>query len=354
MSDGASSLLEQAAASRAAAPVFSFFDDPRMLEDAVAGAAPDRREFTGERLFRERPDVYGAIVQAHANGLSQRQIARALRVSTNTVAAVVEREPGAVEAHKQRTISGLRRFVGATIERMLEDLDRMPLQSLPVALGVAVDKLQLLTGEATQRVERVEVREDKVRAFIDSLPVIEAEVLEIAPAETGVAGGTDGQKGSGVVTGLEGGLSCDADCQSGVLGDINSVSGAERASLTASFGELGGPSPRVDERGGGGAAVDLAAHGVIDSGAENFGQGVFSAENASTARGCAVVSDARVSAGNAGDGGGGVDAGEHPPTPEILCRTTAKKKKGPDGGAVSPRGLSQAGNSSKKKGGSGC
>lgn len=272
----AASLIAQADAAAASAPSFSFLDGIQIeLEAGKDGS----REFTGERLHRDRPDVYQAIVTAWANGLSQRQIARALRVSTNTVAAVIEREPDAVEAQKKRLVTGLRRFAGATVERMLEDLDKMPLQALPVALGVAVDKLQLLSGEATARIERTESRPDQVRAFIDSLPVIEGEVIE--GPETGVQAGTDGQKGLGdrSVLGLPSGP-C-ADLESGVSGAVVSDGGLTRASSRASEGEFavraGGLAADLEGRGGGGAASVAPLPSMIDGAAQNFGQGACAA-----------------------------------------------------------------------------
>lgn len=280
MSAAAPSLIEQEAAERAAAPAFSFFDGIQIEQECGENAADGSREFTGERLHRERPDVYRAIVTAWANGLSQRQIARALRVSTNTVAAVVEREPDAVEAQKKRLVSGLRRFAGATVERMLEDLDRMPLQSLPVALGVAVDKLQLLTGEATQRVERLEVKEDAVRRYIESLPVIEGEVVE--EQTTGIGGETDGQKGSVLGLPAPGVAVPLADLESGAFGADNREGLPVRASLRTSLrpDSSGGADLAGDHEGGGGggAASGAPLPSMIDGAAQNFGQGVCASE----------------------------------------------------------------------------
>jgi hypothetical protein len=324
MSQPAPSLIEQAAATAAAAPAFSFFSTVEEIEQAAGSGG---REFSGERLHRDRPETYQAVVAAYANGLSIRQIARALRVSTNTVAAVVEREPKAVETHKQRTISGLRRFVGATIERMLEDLDRMPLQSLPVALGVAVDKLQLLSGEATARVERVEVRPDQVRSFIDSLPVIEGEIIEDDGAGTGVAAGTAGQKGA--VLGLPDRVagSCGADMQSGVSEGLDSVDGEDRATCrTTCEGGLPGdevvPAPGA-EGGGGGAGLMSVSPRVMSPEIQNL------AQRADVGDPPAV----RVSV-----------SGELPAAGKPLCKRT-KKESGP-----SMKGRI----SKKKKGGSAC
>jgi predicted XRE-type DNA-binding protein len=310
----AASLIAQADAAAASAPSFSFLDGIQIEQEAGKDGS---REFTGERLHRDRPDVYQAIVTAWANGLSQRQIARALRVSANTVAAVIEREPDAVEAQKKRLVTGLRRFAGATVERMLEELDRMPLNALPVALGVTVDKLQLLSGEATARVERVDNRPDKVREYIDSLPVIEGEVIEAAG--TGVAGGTDGQKGvaSVPVLGLPS-VAC-ADLESGASGAVISDDGLTRASSRASGEEFavraGGLAVDLGGRGGGGAASVPPLPSMIDTAAQNFGQG-------------AVAPSGAQGSGEVGTASAVLPAADPLCKPEQTSRKRPTKKKG--------------------------
>jgi hypothetical protein len=69
-----------------------------------------------------------------------------------------------------------------------------------IVAAVMVDKLQLLSGEATSRVEKVEVNQDKLSEMLASLPVLEAEVLSI----TGPHGSESGQKGADGSGGLDG------------------------------------------------------------------------------------------------------------------------------------------------------
>ena len=61
---------------------------------------------TGERLWRDRPDVYKAVVRLLAEpGISIRSICATLHVTDDTVRAVKERENLAIAAQKKRDIS---------------------------------------------------------------------------------------------------------------------------------------------------------------------------------------------------------------------------------------------------------
>ncbi len=155
-------------------------------------------EFTGERLFTQRPEVYRAIVTCLAEGMGVRATARALKVSTNTVAAVREREGSSVETQKKETVSKLRQFARLGAERLLDEVDKIPLQSLPIAIGIAVEKAELLDGGATARVEHVKAPGEKAfKELLEMLPEAEATVVP----DTGFSGEGGGQKGAGAGAG---------------------------------------------------------------------------------------------------------------------------------------------------------
>ena len=178
----------------AAPPLFS-----EEVLDALTSAEA-RGEYTGERLFTQRPDIYRATVELLGQGVGVRQIARTLRVSHNTIAAVRRREGDTVDTLKEATVQALARFVGAASERLLEEVHTIKLEALPVALGIATEKLLLLTGQATQRVAHVD-EAPQVPAFADWLTERRADAIEI-PAEVspkegqtmGYLGGDRGQR----------------------------------------------------------------------------------------------------------------------------------------------------------------
>jgi hypothetical protein len=100
------------------------------------------------------------IVNALAAGDSKRAIARALRVSNNTVAAVAEQEWQQVETRKARIAAQAERAATRAFERIndkLDSTDDIPLNVLVPVAGVSVDKLVILRGDPSMvaRIEHV-------------------------------------------------------------------------------------------------------------------------------------------------------------------------------------------------------
>ncbi len=203
--------------------------------DALASAEA-RGEFTGERLFSQRPDIYRAVVELLGQGVGVRQIARTLRVSHNTIAAVRHREGQTVDTLKEQTIATLARFVGAASERLLEEVQTIKLESLPVALGIAAEKLLLLSGQATQRIAHVD-EAPQVPAFAAWLQEKKADAVEIE-SETvsmGFSGGVRAQRASAAAEAGAGSERAETAVDQAAPTD-----GVERAadSESAAFGDL--------------------------------------------------------------------------------------------------------------------
>jgi hypothetical protein len=96
-------------------------------------------------VIRER------IVNALADGDSRRAIARALRVSPNTVTAVAEEEWRRVDARKARIAAQSERNATRAAELIAEKLEseNVPLNVLVPVFGVSVDKALALRGDAS-------------------------------------------------------------------------------------------------------------------------------------------------------------------------------------------------------------
>lgn len=109
----------------------------------------NRGEFTGERLYAQDPDRYRAIVGALAEGIGLRAIARAYKVSPNTVRAIRVREAGPIDTEKKEISLRLRQFARMASDRLVEEVDEIPVDKLPLATAIVIDKMQLLDGEAT-------------------------------------------------------------------------------------------------------------------------------------------------------------------------------------------------------------
>ena len=335
MSKTSASLLDAAAQAAASAPALSFFSEIEVAEKQLAEAG----EFTGERLFRDRPEVYEEIIRLYAEKQGIRMIARICKVSVNTVYAVLEREPAAVETAKKRIINNLRKAAEIGSERMPEVMQELAADKLAVPLAITLDKLQLLTGEPTARVEKVEIRPDQVRMFLEQLPVIEAELIE-DDRSTGIGGETDGQKAPPALA-LP---SPKSDMGSDVLAHANSDGPADRATPRATSLE-NTPLPG----GGGGLPSSIPQSPLIESEKQNFGQRVCSAGDGSDTHpavlgeaGRPVVATER----------GGADGG--PPAASDLCKATKKKQGGgPKRSSAKPSDVStKALITKKKKGGS--
>jgi hypothetical protein len=89
------------------------------------------------------------IINALANGDSQRAIARALRVSNNTVTAIREQEWQQVAARKERIAAQCELNATLAAERMTEKLQStqdISLNTLVPVFGVSADKLAVLRG----------------------------------------------------------------------------------------------------------------------------------------------------------------------------------------------------------------
>jgi len=180
------SLLDQVAAEESAAPSLFLVS----TEEEGNQEMERRGEFTAERLMESRPTIYRALVDGLGQGLGVRQLCRAYRVSHHTVAAVMARESVAVATLKERTVSVLRTFGRLAADRLLDEVDQIPIQSLPIALGIAVEKAELLSGGATSRIEH----SDSGPTHEDYLRMISGKVIEAEVIATGFHGGEVAQK----------------------------------------------------------------------------------------------------------------------------------------------------------------
>lgn len=166
-------------------------------EELMAG------EFTGERLWDQRPDTYQAIVSLLAEKKGVIWIGRVLKVSPNTVRAVQLREGISIDIEKERLANVAHQGAALAFEAVVENLSdatirrKTSVKDLALTGAVLVDKGQLLRGEATSRLELHEVRTPDHDDF-------NAYVAGLKSAGTGSAVGTDGQKGAVLEVGAVG------------------------------------------------------------------------------------------------------------------------------------------------------
>jgi hypothetical protein len=130
-----------------------------LIEDDVTVEASEKARgvFNGTLLQKSNPEKYKQIVDMLAHGSSYRDIAKLTKTSRNLIRVIAA--SGEIEPHRQRVAGKLRVVAELSAERMveiLEDDDKMQdvsLRDLSIALGVAADKSQVLSGGATAIVQ---------------------------------------------------------------------------------------------------------------------------------------------------------------------------------------------------------
>lgn len=168
--------------------------ESRLIEVATR----PRGECSGVRVERE-VELIEEVLRAHVHGMSQRSIARATGLSRMTVAGILERAAatGRIRPVKDRVARALARAVEAASEQMCEAIEAglIPAAQLSVPLGIMTDKMLLLAGEATARVEHVrrEVEPADVAAELAELRARAIEVPARVVAETAGTRAPEGQ-----------------------------------------------------------------------------------------------------------------------------------------------------------------
>jgi hypothetical protein len=101
-------------------------------------------QYTGERLPGAK---YRAIVDLAAQGRKIDRIAREAKVTWRTAKAVVERESRQIAERKQELLEQSLRIARRAANRIEDNIDKLPVQSLIPAFGVAVDKVASLSAD---------------------------------------------------------------------------------------------------------------------------------------------------------------------------------------------------------------
>lgn len=182
-----------------------FFDDEQLAllsQEEMGGALFSEEErkgiYTGERLKVQRPKLFEAAVRMLADPtISYRRITQATGLHHYTLQAVERSNPELIEAAKERVKADLAAVATKSLDLVKENLDKVEvktttdLQKLTIVAAVAIEKHELLSGNATQRVARTEESLEDLQEHFAGLPdtaaAIDAEYTEIT--------GYDGEPG---------------------------------------------------------------------------------------------------------------------------------------------------------------
>jgi len=139
---------------------------------------------TGDRLIVQRPDLYRITVQLLGQGTGIREIKRLTGLHHRTIEAVMIREGATIDTHRKELGARALKVAALGVERLEEIIADGAIKpgELSMAVGILIDKGQVLTGGVTARVEKIE--QSQVAAglerMLDELPVIEGD-WEVAP-----------------------------------------------------------------------------------------------------------------------------------------------------------------------------
>lgn len=115
---------------------------------------------SGRYVAERNPKLHAAICLLVKWGVARETIATELHVSRNLVAAIAEGISSvSLEHHKEEILAGLRRFSRGAVRLMVEAVEsgeKVPLGTLALAFGIGTDKLALLSGGVTSRVQVVD------------------------------------------------------------------------------------------------------------------------------------------------------------------------------------------------------
>src|SRR4029450_9561899 len=123
---------------------------------ALPEPSKPKGNYTGERLKTLRPATYPRVVELLAEPrehVSIREICRQCHVTDDTVKAVEKREAMSIAARKQELAVQAARIAKLAYDRVEDQIDTAPLPQAVVTAGVFTDKFQLLSGDATARLE---------------------------------------------------------------------------------------------------------------------------------------------------------------------------------------------------------
>jgi len=148
-----------------------------------------------QRLHKDSPEKYAAIVVGLMDGLSPKQLGNSYKVDKDLVRFIRTMHPEAVSAARTQIVLNLEEVSLAMSRRLLDDEHKIGIDKVPGALSTVLDKIQLLTGGVTSRTEHVSApRPEDLKAMFDALP--KAQVTEVSAESADSSADNPGPKGS--------------------------------------------------------------------------------------------------------------------------------------------------------------
>jgi hypothetical protein len=129
----------------------------------VAEMLEERGIYTAERLRARKPELVAACIKMLGHGIATKMVSEVLGIDIRAVIEIgrqAEAE-GAITPYKERTLSQLRAVITLSLDSLVERAKVGKVS--PIEVCALIDKVELLSGGVTSRVEVVE--DPEVAAF---------------------------------------------------------------------------------------------------------------------------------------------------------------------------------------------
>ncbi len=159
-------------------PLLPGIEDASSLGSELLESEESQRARYSGKIVEKNVERVQAILAARAMGFPIRQICAGYGVGAHTIAEIERRHSVKLATLKDRLARKFGVFVELGIDRAITEVGRMDIDKLMVSLGIAADKLQVLTGEAsiifgTTSTEGGRYSLDGLRARLQSRPLID-------------------------------------------------------------------------------------------------------------------------------------------------------------------------------------
>ena len=151
-------------------------------------------EHNASRISKERKD---AVEQSLREGTPILEIAKANKMSPNNVMAIKREMPestGLRDEFKATTVRNLKTFVQQASQKLVAEIDNLHVSQIPIAMGIAIDKIQSLQDQPTAVVEhRFSITHDTINKLLKEKGeglwrakevILDAEVVVEKPKST--------------------------------------------------------------------------------------------------------------------------------------------------------------------------
>jgi len=132
----------------------------------------DTSPSSNHNASRLKPEKRTAIEQGLREGKPILEVAKETKTSPNNVMAVKKSMPectGLQDEFKATTVRNLKSFVQRASQKLVDELDTLHVSQIPIAMGIAIDKIGALQDQPTAVVEhRFSITHDSINKLLTS------------------------------------------------------------------------------------------------------------------------------------------------------------------------------------------